>query len=120
MLRWLIGGVLGILTGAGVVVSLEFQARYGWDRDTSLIAVVYAWVFVGSVAFLMRREAGRRILLGATYALALFSTALVWAAWRNPEVFGSPWWFAVGIPPCALIWAGLRRPSVRSAMRKGG
>jgi hypothetical protein len=119
MLRWLIGVPLALLTGLGVVLVPTYQWTYGWDRDTSLMGIVYLWVFVGAVAFLLRRETGRRILLGATYAFAAVFATLLLLTLGDGGLLGRPLQYILGLGllVCAAIWVGLRLPSVRATMR---
>jgi hypothetical protein len=117
MFRWLIGGTIALWTGAGLVVVPLHQLTYGWDRDATLMGVVYLWVFAGSIAFIMRREAGRRILRGASTAFALVAALLLVLTTVQDGGLGAPLAFVVGLTVSLLIWAGLTLPSVRSEMR---
>jgi hypothetical protein len=117
MLRWLIGAPLAVVSGVGTVLIPTYQMRYGWERDTSLIWVIYAWVFVGSFLFLLRREAGRRILRGASTAFGVFLAIVV----LTPP-FESPvpyrFYCAVIIAVCVVIGVILSLRQVRMGMRE--
>jgi peptidoglycan/LPS O-acetylase OafA/YrhL len=121
VLRWLIGAPIALLTGLGTIVVPTYQWRYGWDRDTSLMGIVYLWVFVGAVAFLLRREAGRRILQGATYAIGAIAALLLVLTFLDGGAFGRPLQYALALAllMCAAIWAGLRQQSVKASMYEG-
>jgi len=94
-----------------------FEIEHGWDRDTTLMGVMYLWVFLGATAFLMRREGGRRVLPGATLAFGGFFIGMLIVALLHP-VFGNPFYWTTGVVACSLIRVGLSRPAVKAAMRK--
>jgi hypothetical protein len=121
MLRWLIGAPIALLTGLGTIVVPTYQWRYGWDRDTSLMGIVYLWVFVGAVAFLLRREGGRRTLQGATYAFGAVAALLLALTLLDGGALGRPLQYALALAllVCAAVWAGLRQQSVKAAMSGG-
>ena len=118
VLRWLIGVPLALVSGLGTVLVLRFQIQLGWDRDASLLGVVFVWVLVGSLLFLKRREAGRRVLRGATTAFAIFLTMLLLM-----QPFGALFprvHCTVGIAACVLLGVALSLRSVKAAMREAG
>ncbi len=118
MLRWLIGVPLALVSGLGTVLVLRFQIQLGWDRDGSLLGVVFAWVLVGSLLFLKRREAGRRVLRGASIAFALFLTMLILM-----QPFGAALprvHCTLGVAVCVLLVVALSLRSVKAAMREAG
>jgi peptidoglycan/LPS O-acetylase OafA/YrhL len=119
MLRWLIGVPIALVAGLGTIVVPTYQWRYGWDRDTSLMGVVYLWIFAGAVAFLLRREAGRSVLLGATYAFATVAALLLLLTFLDGGALVRPLQYMLGVAllTCVAVWAGLRHRSVRAAMR---
>jgi hypothetical protein len=94
-----------------------FQAQHGWERDLSLLWVVYAWVFFGSLLFLGRREAGRRILRGASIAFAAFFTiVLLMPPFESPVRFRA---FCISTIVCSLmLGAVLSLRLVRTTMRE--
>ena len=116
VLRWLIGAPLALVSGLGTVAVPAFQIQHGWDRDTSLMGVVYAWVFVGSILFLTRREAGRRVLGGASTAFAMFLAFIVLT--QPPLLLPYRFQCTLGIAACIVIGAILSLPSVRATMRE--
>ncbi len=115
--RWTVGGLVAILTGAGIIMSVIFQVRSGWDRSAVLGGVGCSWVFIGALAFAMHHDFGRQILLGTTEAFALFFGTVAAIAWLSPTYFMGPpalqWAALTIVVVAALMWMGLR--SVASA-----
>ena len=114
MIHWLIGAPLGVLAAFATFIALSYQVQYGWNRDTSLMGLVYATILVGSILLVARREAGRRVLRGVSVAFAIFFGILA-VTW--PSLFLSPLECLMGIATSILIGGVLSLPSVRTAMR---
>jgi len=123
--RWLIGGAVAAISGAGTVGAGVALAKFGWHRDTFLIGVGCAWILTGASAFLMRRDFGRQVLLGVMEAFGLLFAVLATATLLKldrdsllPPVAG--WVWVLGVLIAAGTWAGLRLPRVRATMRHVG
>ncbi len=80
------------------------------------MGIVYAWVFVGSLLFLTRREAGRRVLRGASSAFAMFLAFILLT--QPPLLLPYRFQCTLGIAACIAIGATLSLPSVKAAMRE--
>jgi hypothetical protein len=107
-----------------MAAALASQVRSGWDGRTCLVGGGCAWVFSGAVAFLMRLDFGRQVLLGTMEAFGLFFAALACIAWLKRDCLegplATPWVSLVVVLPAGLIWIGLHLPSITTAMRDAG
>ena len=115
MIRWLIGVPLGLVGGFATLVVLFDQIEHGWSRDSSLMGLVYASVFVGSILLVARREVGRRVLRGVSVAFAMFFGLLL-VVW-SPGLFPTRTQCLIGSATSLLIGVALSLRSVRTAMR---
>ncbi len=129
LVRWVVGILVGSFSAVGAAASCGALVMSGWHRDALLICLGSTWVLAGALAFLLRREVGRQILLGTMEAFVLALTAVAclvagsrWtdlaSLWHLRHVPAAVAWLALlGATVAGVTWAGLRSASVREAMR---
>jgi hypothetical protein len=119
--RWVLGVLLVVLTGWAYAAVLAALVLEGPQLRVALLGVAAAWVSLGAIGFVLRREVGRQILVGTMEAIVFVAVALAAKALWRPDpllgVFGRTGPPAVLGGIAGLLLIGLRVRATRAGMR---